>query len=147
MNERAKLQRKTAFAAALLLLVGLVTGGFVSAAMTGKVPADPHAALASHLNALLGSFWLFGVAFTLPWLRFSLTGCRRLVAVTFAANASNWLVTAGKAFWHVAGVDLTGDARNDIIFGLLTTLVVLPSLVAAAAWVYGLCGELKNVEH
>lgn len=145
MTERAVLQRKTSLAAAVLMLLGLLTGIFVSAAMRGKVAADPHAALASHLNALLGSLWLIGVAVTIPWLRFSITGSRRLVVLTIAANVSNWLVTAGKAFWHVAGVDLTGDAHNDTIFGLLTVLVVIPSLAAAVGWVYGLLGPAPTV--
>ncbi len=122
------------------MVFSLLTGIFVSAAMTGKVNADPHSALASHLNALLGSLWLMAVVVTLPWLRFSIVGCRRVVLLTLVANVSNWLVTALKSFWRVAGVDATGEGRNDTIFGLLTALVVLPSLVAAGAWAYGLTG-------
>ena len=127
-------------AAALLMLFSLLTGIFVSAAMTGKVNADAHAALASHLNALLGSLWLIAVTVTIPWLRYSIVGCRRLIVLTIIANVSNWLVTALKSFWHVSGVDLRGEGRNDTIFGLLTALVVLPSLAATVAWVYGLLG-------
>ena len=56
--------------AALLLLVGLLTGGYVSAAMTGKISADPHMALAAHLNCLLGAFWLLGMGWSLPMLRY-----------------------------------------------------------------------------
>ena len=144
MTDMLALQRKTAFAAALLMLFGLLTGIFVSAAMTGKVNADPHAALASHLNALLGSLWLVAVAFTLPMLRFSVVGARRLVVLVIVGNVGNWLITALKAFWHVAGVDKTGERQNDTIFGLLTAFVVLPSLVAAAAWVYGLTGKPRT---
>ncbi len=140
MSERQVLQRKTGLAAALLMLFGLLTGVFVSAAMTDKVNADAHSALASHLNALLGSFWVIAVAVTIPWLRFSIVGCRRLVVVTIVPNVANWLLTALKAFWHVRGVDVTGQSQNDIIFGLLTAFVVLPSLVSASAWVYGLMG-------
>ncbi len=140
MNERAALQRRTAFAAAMLMVFSLLTGIFVSAAMTGKVNADPHSALASHLNALLGSLWIMAVCVTIPWLRYSIVGCRRLVVLLIVANTSNWLVTALKAFWHVAGVDKTGETQNDTIFGLLTALVVLPSLAAAVGWAYGLLG-------
>ncbi len=140
MTERAALQRRTAFAAAVLMVFSLLTGIFVSAAMTGKVNADPHSALASHLNAFLGSLWMMAVCVTMPWLRYSIVGCRRLVALLIVANVSNWVITAVKAFWHVAGVDKTGDAQNDTIFGLLTALVVLPSLGAAVGWAYGLLG-------
>ena len=144
MTERAALQRRTSFAAALLMVFSLLTGIFVSAAMTGKVNADPHSALASHLNALLGSLWIMAVCVTIPWLRYSIVGCRRLVVLLIIANTSNWLVTALKAFWHVAGVDKTGETQNDTIFGLLTALVVLPSLAAGVGWAYGLLGPAPS---
>lgn len=123
--------------AAVLLLIGLLTGGFVSGAMTGKIPADPGAALASHLNALLGAFWIFGVGWSLQFLHYGPVGQRRLVWATTLPNVANWAVTAFKAFWKVKGVDAIGEFRNDTIFGLLTLLVVIPSIGAAAAWVYG----------
>jgi (hydroxyamino)benzene mutase len=123
--------------AAILILLGLLTGGYVSAAMTGKVPADAHAALASHLNAILGGFWMLGVAWSLPLLSYGDVGLRRLAWATIIPNYANWFVTAVKAWWKVAGVDYVGEGKNDTIFGLLTLLVVLPSLAAAAAWVYG----------
>lgn len=127
--------------AAVLMLLGLLTGGLVSAAMTGKIPADPHMALASHLNAILGAFWMVTVAFTLPWLRFSPVGAQRLAWGVVLPNYANWAVTALKSFWKVSGVDAIGEAKNDTIFGLLTLLVVLPSLAATAAWIYGFFGK------
>ncbi|WP_233261632.1 hypothetical protein [Vitiosangium sp. GDMCC 1.1324] len=129
--------RLMAHAGAWLLLLGLLTGGYVAAAMTGKVPADPHAALASHLNALLGTFLLLGVAWTLPMLSYGPTGQRRLAWAFIIANFANWAVTAVKAWLRVAGVDATGEPVNDAVFGVLTLTVVLPALGAAAAWVYG----------
>ena len=129
--------RLMAHAAAWLLLLGLLTGGYVAAAMTGKVPASPQAALASHLNALMGAFLLLGVGWTLPMLRYGPTGLRRLAWAFIVANFANWAVTAVKAWLRVAGVDATGEPVNDAVFGVLTLSVVLPSLGAAAAWVYG----------
>ena len=123
--------------AAVLLLIGLATGGLVSAAMTGRVDAEPGAALASHLNALLGAFWVLGVGWSLQFLRYGPVGQRRLVWATTVPNVANWAVTAFKAFWKVKGIDAVGEVKNDTIFGLLTALVVLPALGAAAAWVYG----------
>ena len=41
------------------------------------------------------------------------------------------------------GIDAVGEVKNDTIFGLLTLLVVLPSLAAAAAWVYGFRRPVK----
>lgn len=126
-----------AHAAAWLMLLGLLTGGYVSSAMTGKLPADPHMALAAHLNALMGTFFLLGVAWTLPMLRYGAVGQQRLAWLVIAANFSNWAVTCVKAWLHVSGVDLIGQPANDAIFLTLTATVVLPSLAAAGAWVYG----------
>ncbi len=127
--------------AAILMALGLLTGAFVSAAMTGKVPADSHAALASHLNALMGCFWMVAVAFSMPMLRYGEKGLQRLVWLTTLANFSNWIITAFKAFLRVPGVDYVGEAKNDLVFGLLTLFVVLPSFAAAGAWVYGFYGK------
>lgn len=129
--------RLMAHAAAWLTLLGLLTGGYVSAAMTGKVPADPHMALASHLNALMGAFLLLGVAWTLPMLRYGAKGQHRLAWAFIVANFANWGVTAVKAWLRVSAVDATGEPVNDAVFGVLTLSVVLPALGAAAAWVYG----------
>jgi hydroxylaminobenzene mutase len=126
-----------AHAAAWLMLVGLLTGGYVSFSMTGKLPADPQMALAAHLNALMGCFFLLGVAWTLPMLSYGAVGQRRLAWAVILANYANWAVTCVKAWLRVAGVDFIGQPVNDAVFGVLTLTVVLPALGAAAAWVYG----------
>lgn len=129
--------RLMAHAAAWLMLLGLLTGGYVSSAMTGKIPADPHMALAAHLNALMGTFFLLGVAWTLPMLRYGPVGQQRLAWLVIVANFANWVVTGVKAMLHVKGVDFIGESANDAIFLTLTATVVLPALAAAGAWVYG----------
>lgn len=72
------LSRWMARHAAILVLEGLLKGGLVSSAMTGQSSADLRAALASPLNALLGAFWVLGVRWSLPMLRFGGVGRRRL---------------------------------------------------------------------
>lgn len=134
------LQRQTAAAAAALLVIAFATGVLLAAAMTKKVDADVHAIVAAHLNAVLGCLWIGVLAFTLPMLRFGAAGRRRLVLATVVPAYANWLVTTIKAFFFVAGVDLTGDRANDVVFGALGVLVVAPSFVAAIAWTYGLLG-------
>ena len=129
--------RLLAHASAWLVLLGLLTGGYVAAAMMGKVPADGQMALASHLAALMGAFLMLGVAWTLPMLRYGATGQRRLAWAFILANFANWFVTGVKAWLRVSGVDATGEPVNDAVFGVLTLSVVLPALGAAAAWVYG----------
>jgi hydroxylaminobenzene mutase len=139
--DTAQLQRTLARNAAVLLALGLVTGVLLSAAMTGKVSLDPRMVLSAHLNALLGCFWMVGVAATLPWTRFTLVGQSRLVWLVTVPSFANWLVTVFKSYWKVAGVDFVGESHNDIVFGLLTLLVVIPSFAAAGVWVYGLSGK------
>jgi hydroxylaminobenzene mutase len=129
--------RLMAHAAAWLMLLGLLTGGYVSSAMTGKIPADPHMALAAHMNALMGTFFLLGVAWTLPMLRYGPVGQQRLAWLVIVANFANWVVTGVKAWLRVKGVDFIGEAANDAIFLTLTATVVLPALAAAGAWAYG----------
>jgi len=136
-SSTAEVQRTLALAGAVLLLLGLLTGFFVSAAMGGRISADPHAALASHLNALLGAFWIFGVGWTLPMLRFGPVGQRRLAALVIAPNYANWIITAVKACLKVSGVDLGGSAANNGVFVGLLIFVVTPSLAAAVAWLWG----------
>lgn len=128
-------------AAALLLVLGLFTGFLVAAAMTGNLDADPHAMLAAHLNALLGAFWMLGVAWSLPRLRLEAPTLPYLVWLTIVPNFGNWLITAVKAFIRVAGVAASNDPKNNAIFGALTVLVVLPSLAGASIWLWGFRGS------
>lgn len=137
--------RPLAQRAAVLFCLGLATGVLVSAAMTGKIPADPHAMLASHLNALLGSLWMLAVAWTMPMSRLSPTARERLLLGVTVANYANWGLTLIKAFLHVSGVDLLGEPANDAVFGALTLLVVLPSFGVASAWAWGLSGPSPEV--
>lgn len=144
MNELGSLRRSAGFVGASLVLIGLLTGGFASFAMTGKVAFDGHSALAAHLNAMLGGFWVVALATTLPMLRYSQRGLKRLVLVTVVANVANWAITLLKAGWRVLGIEHTGERSNDIVFGLLTVFVVAPSIVAAAAWAWGFLGPPRE---
>ena len=134
------LQRRTAAAGAILLVIALLTGILLAEAMSGAVHADVAEVVAAHLNAFLGCLWLVALAVTLPWLRFGDRGKRRLVIITAIAAYSNWAVTTVKSFLHVTGVKADQDHTNDAVFVALTIFVVIPSFVAAIGWVYGLSG-------
>ena len=123
--------------AAVLFGAGLLTGAYVAAAMTGQLAVNPQAALASHLNALMGTFLLVSVAWSLPMLRYGLAGQRRLAWTFIVACFANWLVTAVKAAIHVPGIQLLGSAANDAVFAVLQLTVVLPSLAGAVGWIVG----------
>ncbi len=140
MSEHSRVepaQRLLGLAAASLTLVALLTGIYAAAAMTGKIHADGHTALASHLSALMGVFLLGTVGWTMPMLNYGDAGKRRLAIVLVVASFSNWLITGVKAMFFVAGIDLQGKAANDTVFGVLQVFVVLPMIAAAIAWILG----------
>ena len=126
--------RRLAFHASLLLFVGLLTGGYVSSAMTGMIPVDPGMALAAHLNAVIGAVILGVVGWSLSYARTTPARASLMAWLLIGGNWANWLVTAIKAVPAVHGVGPTGDPANDAVFGVLTVTVVLPSLVGAGMW-------------
>jgi len=137
MPEPTPVQRMLGRSAALLFLISLLTGIYAGLAMTGKIPVDGHAALASHLNALMGTFLLLGFGWTLPMLRYGEVGQKRLALVFIGTSFANWIVTAVKAALKVAGLAMMGKPANDAIFVALQITVVLPTIIAAIAWVVG----------
>jgi hydroxylaminobenzene mutase len=136
------LRRRLAWAGAWLFAVGMVTGLWAAAVLTEKVEvAIPRLALAAHLNALLGGLWLIAVASTLDMLRFGITGRVRLAWLVTVPAWGNWLITLIASVLGVTGLEYTRDTANNAIAALLHSLVVLPSLVGAAAWAWGLGGR------
>lgn len=137
-----RMQRNTAAAGAVLLVLAYLTGVLAASAMTHSVDADGRELVAAHLVATLGCLWLIALAFTLPMTRYSERGQRRLVWITAVPAYANWIVTVVKSFFHVLGVGLNGDRANDTVFAVLGAVVVIPSFVAAIAWAYGLLGKV-----
>jgi hydroxylaminobenzene mutase len=136
------LRRRLAWAGAWLFAVGMVTGLWAAVVLTGKVVVPvPRLALAAHLNALLGGLWLVAVASTLDLLRYGAAGRARLAWVVTVPAWANWLITLVASVLGVTGLEYTRDAANNAIAGLLHSLVVLPSLVGAGAWAWGLGGR------
>ena len=80
---------------------------------------------------------LIAVAATLERMRYGLTGRRRLATLTALAAWANWLITLIASALGVRGLEYTSDPANNVIAALLQAFVVLPSLVAAAAWAWG----------
>jgi hydroxylaminobenzene mutase len=136
-------QRRLAWAGAWLFAVGMVTGVWAAIVITEKITVElPRLALAAHLNALLGGLWMIAVAATLDMLRYGETGRRRLAWVVTIPAWGNWLITLIASVLGVTGLEYTrGDPANNAVAALLHSLVVLPSLVGAAAWAWGLGGR------
>ena len=136
---QADLVRVLARAGAGLVLGGLLTGVAAGGALSGRYSfIDGKIILSAHLVALMGAFFIFAIAWSLPLLQLGDRGRIRLAWAAIVSNYANWLVSTAKSALGVHGVDLTADARNNAVFGLLTLLVVLPGLAAAVAWVWSL---------
>ena len=138
-------RRRLAWAGAWLFAVGMVTGLWAAAVLTEKVAvAIPRLALAAHLNALLGGLWLIAVASTLDLLRYGPVGRLRLSWLVMVPAWGNWLITLVASVLGVTGLEYTRDTANNAIAALLHSLVVLPSLVGAGAWAWGLGGRRSS---
>jgi len=137
--EQTDLVRILARAGAGLVLGGLLTGVVAGGALSGRYSfIDGKIILGAHLAALMGAFFIFAVAWSLPLLQLGEQGRFRLAWAVIVSNYANWLVSTAKSMLGVHGVDLTADARNNAVFGVLTLLVVLPGLAAAVVWVRSL---------
>ncbi|MSQ83439.1 MAG: hypothetical protein EXR77_11225 [Myxococcales bacterium] len=131
-------QALLAKAAAVLMLLAMLTGILVASAMTGQLAANPHSMLASHVNAITGACWLGVLGWSLPWVRLGPAGLKRLTVLTMVPCYANWAVTLSKAFLGVVGVGLSKDPDNNLIFVLLGALVVGPAIAATATWSWAL---------
>ena len=138
-SQHASLERRLIKSAALLLLLALLTGFYISAAAMKLIDADMNMALASHLNGLLGAFWLLGLAYSLRYCHGSEQQLSRVAALIIIANYSNWLITAIKAYVQVSAIAwIEGQWPNNLILVSLTLLVVFPALGGSIGWVLAL---------
>jgi hydroxylaminobenzene mutase len=146
MISPSPLQRTLMFRAALLFALGMVTGLWVAVVLTHGQAAGitlppvkyERLALAAHLNALMGTFWLLGLASTIEHTSFTDAAKARLALLSSIAAYGNWGVTLLASFLDVRGLDFGGDLRNKLVAGLLQALVVIPTLLSSGLWAYGL---------
>ncbi|HEX8000488.1 MAG TPA: hypothetical protein VF528_19045 [Pyrinomonadaceae bacterium] len=142
MKAETMIRRRLAAAGAILFLIGMVTGIWSAAALTGKVAVGmPRLALAAHLNGLLGGLWLVAVAWTFEFLSYDTKGLRRLAFAVAIPAWANWLITLIASFFGVNGLEYNSNRTNNVIAFLLQTLVVLPTLVGAGLWAWGFKGK------
>jgi (hydroxyamino)benzene mutase len=130
--------RRLAFHAALLMLVGLLTGGAVGFAMMDQLPVDARMMLGAHLNGLIGGLWLCAVAWSLKFSTLSEERASGMAWLFIGSVWANWAVTAAKSIPAVHGVGINDDPVNNAVFGVLTLTVVLPALAACGLWAWGL---------
>ena len=138
MKAETIIRKRLAAAGAILFAIGMVTGIWSAAALTGKVTVGmPRLALAAHLNGLLGGLWLVAVAWTFEFLSYDAKGLRRLAFAVAIPAWANWLVTLIASFFGVNGLEYTSNRTNNVIAFLLQTLVVIPTLIGAGLWAWG----------
>jgi hypothetical protein len=138
-RSRNDLRRRLFGLGALLMVLGLFTGLWTAAALTGKVTVEiPHLALAAHLNGLIGGLWLIAVASTMPSVELTLVGLKRMTLAIALSCYAAWLVTLVASFFGARGLEYTHDLANNIVAALLQVLVVLPALAGNIGWVWGL---------
>jgi hydroxylaminobenzene mutase len=132
------LARRLARSGAWLFFIGMLTGLWSAAVLTGKVAVDkPRLALAAHLNGILGGLWLFAVAWSLQFLFYDERGKARLATLVQIPAWSNWLITLVASFLGKSGLEYTQDPQNNVIAALLQILVVVPTLIGAGLWAWG----------
>ena len=132
------MERTLCFAAALLFGLGGLTGLPLGLAMTGDIALDAAMVKGAHVNALIGCFWLLGVAWSMQFSQLGESGRAWLGRLVLLAAYANWLVTLVKSGPAVHGVGYLGEPVNDAVFGVLTVFVVLPTLAASGLWAWGL---------
>jgi hydroxylaminobenzene mutase len=138
VDQSVRHKQRLAFCAALLFMLGGLTGIPLALAQTGKLDADARTLLSAHLNALAGAFWLLGLGWSLSHCRIGERLTAVLCGLVIVASFSNWALTGVKAVLGVHGLEFTGDVANDLVAGGLNALVVLPTLAAAALWAFAL---------
>ncbi len=140
------IQRRLAFWGSALFAVGIFTGLWSAAALTGSVALKiPHLALAAHLNGLMGGLWMLAVAFTFPFLTYGEKQLKRLTVLTTVPCWANWLLTLIASILGEKGLSYTGSKGNDALAAGLQLTVVLPSLIAVLYWIRGFyCGPKQS---
>ena len=126
---------------AILLVASMAVGGLAAGGMSGQIPIDGKMLLAAHVTGIMGTFFILAVAWTLPHLRYSDAARARIAWLVIGANFANVIIGVGKAPFGVHGVGYTDSGANNVVFILLNVFVVVPTLVASAAWAWGLRGR------
>ncbi|MBS1986084.1 MAG: hypothetical protein JST16_18125 [Bdellovibrionales bacterium] len=131
-------QKKIFFSGALLVLVGMVTGLWSAAALTGQVTlVIPRLALAAHLNGLMGGLLLIAVGVSFAHLGYDSRQLYRLTWLVSLPCWANWLVTLVASILGVNGLSYTDNRSNNGVAFALQVLVVLPMFFACAYWLRG----------
>lgn len=134
---------KLCYWAAILFLLANLTGLLLIAINNDIIMADKRQMFNSHLNGLLGCFWLLGLAFSLRWVNMGGIANKLLVYTAAIAAYALWLLSLLKSILNVEGTTMGASAENDAIVIGYMILVVIPTLISACLWVTGLRSGIK----
>ncbi|MDP6933006.1 MAG: hypothetical protein QGG40_08810 [Myxococcota bacterium] len=132
------MQKRMAFHGALMLWISMIHGLYLVGVMTHLVPGNEAMTLGAHVNGLMGAFWLLGMGWSLRFVQLSERLLGIAVWMTLTGAWFNFLLAMIKAVQGAMAIEFTGDAFNDIVFAARVLLVVIPSLVGPALWVWGM---------
>lgn len=130
-------QKFVAKSGAWLFAVSALFGGYAAGGLSGQIPIDGKMALGAHVTGLISALLLFAYAWTMPMLSYGEVGRKRLAWALIVSGFANLFIGSAKAIPAVHGIALTGDAANNVVFGLLNLFVVLPVLAGGFAWAWG----------
>ena len=121
-----------------MLWITMIYGLYLVGVMTELVPGNEDMTLGAHINGLMGAFWLLGMGWSLSFIQLSERLLSVAIWMTLAGAWFNFLLAMIKAVPGVMAIEFTGGAVNDVVFAARVLLVVIPSLVGPALWMWGL---------
>ncbi|MEP1035095.1 hypothetical protein [Ekhidna sp.] len=134
--------------AAILFLLGLLTGIYVTMVATGKIEGNIGASLAAHLNGIIGAMILLSLILILPGIKYGHGYKRAMILMFIISNYANWLITLIKSFLQVEGIAIVYNSlSNNIIHVALVILVVIPALTGGTMWAFGIGARQHQVNN
>ena len=131
MNEAIeKTQKNICLWAAIIFLLSNIAGILVIPSQQDVVTSNTKKILESHLNGLLGCFWLLGIAFTFRWINLGTKSSFILIASAKVAACALLLLPLISAF-------NTGISAI-VFFPIFILLVIIPTITSGILWIKGL---------
>ena len=139
MNETSEIYTiKICYIAALLFLLSNVCGLVLLFIIGDLISANRSQMFNAHLNGLIGTFWLLGIAFTYKWLQLGAVSKKLLFYSSVTASFALVVLSIIKSIANIAS---TSDSIIVSLAYMLT--VVIPTFISAALWIIGLRKNLK----
>ena len=128
-----KMQKNICLWAVIIFLLSNIVGILAIPSQQDLIPSTSEKILESHLNGLLGCFWLLGIAFTFRWINLSAKSAVMLVGNAKIAACALLALPLISAF-------NTGVSAI-IFFSIFIVLVVVPTIISGILWIKGLSGN------